>query len=495
MGNSRIMMLQMLGSPERVLEILSEANPWWESGTVPETLTAAYRRRDFFVIRGKLQGRPITALAGPRQVGKTTIIYQLIQDLLSNGWDPKRILFVSFDLPSLGLYSQQPLNDAIRTYEERVLREPLRTLDGPVYIFLDEITKTVNWHRDLKGWYDFRYPIRFLISSSSNSELQSGASESLTGRVATHLLMTWKFVDVMSLRAGDPGVNDPYLEARSALPVSLRKRDAGPIFSKLKGARPISARQRMALRTALDWYLLVDGYPELIRSDDLHHCARRLDEYVKLTLAQDLYRFHKIRSTTRVLEDLLSLVAGQSGGLASYTQLAEPLGLDERTLAEYLDYLEGAFLISRAYYYSKRRDARLRKMRKIYVPNPGLLNVFLGRVDPAVLKDPNEMGRLVESVVHGYAKRLAFNLSPGPSPPIYYWRDRHDHEVDIVIEYQGNPIPIEVKYRPDPKRDLDGLRHFIEEKNPPFGIVVTRDLLDFEPPVLYVPFADFLLLA
>jgi predicted AAA+ superfamily ATPase len=485
----------MVSSPERILEILSSANPWWESGSVPDTLTAPYRRRDFFVIRGRLQGRPITALAGPRQVGKTTLMYQLIQDLLSQGVPPNRVLFTSFDLPGFGMHSEEPLNEAIRTYEERILREPLRTVRGPVYVFLDEITKIPNWHRDLKGWFDFRYPIRFLISSSSNSELQSGAAESLTGRVVTHLLLTWKFIDVISLRTGDHRINDAYLEARAALPISIRKRSAAPIFERLKAIRPISARQRIALRSALDWYLLVDGYPELIQLNDVNTCARRLDDYVKLTLAHDLYRFHKIRSTTRLLEELLSLVAGQSGGLANYTQLAQPLGLDERTLVEYLDYLEAAFLISRAYYYSKKRDSRMRKRRKIYVPNPGLLNIFLGRVDPTILKDPTEMGRLVESVVHGYAKRLAFNLSPGPSPPVYYWRDRHDHEVDIVIEFQGAPVPIEVKYRSDPKRDLEGLHHFIEEEAPPFGIVVTRDLLELQPPILYIPLVDFLMLA
>ena len=489
------MMLQMAEQPERLLELLSDANPWWEQGSVPDALAPPYRRRDFFVIRNKLQDKPITALAGPRQVGKTTLMYQLIKDLLAQGTDPKRILFVSFDLPGLGLYSPQPLNDAIRGFEERILREPLRTAGQPVYVFLDEITKLPNWHRDLKGWYDFHFPLQFLVSSSSNSELQSGASESLTGRVTIQLLLTWKFVDVMSLRTGDYRANDEYLQARSELEIALRKRDASGLFKRLKRIRPRPTRRRIALKAALEWYLLVDGYPELIQSDDAGRCARRLDDYVKLTLAHDLYRFHRIRSSTRVLEDLLSLIAGQSGGLANHRKLSEPLGLDERTLSEYLDYLEGAFMISRAYFYSRRRDTRLRKQRKIYIPNPGLLNVLRGRVDASMFTNSIEMGQLVESVVHGYAKRLAFNLSPGPLPPVYYWRDRHDHEVDVLIEYQGEPLPIEVKYRTDPKRDLEGMHHFIEEKRPPFGVVVTRDLLEYEPPILFVPLVDFLMLA
>jgi uncharacterized protein len=488
-------MLQMVEDPERLLQLLSEANPWWATGVVPDPLSPPYRRRDFFVVRNRLADRPIIALAGPRQVGKTTLMYQLITDLLAQQVPPQRILFVSFDLPGLGLHSNQPLNDSIRAYEERILREPLRTTHVPVYVFLDEITKVENWHRDLKGWFDLRLPLRFVVSSSSNSELRSGVAASLVGRVETQLLMTWKFVDVMSLRTGDYATNDGYLEARTELPSAIKKGDPKAFFERLKRTRPRSTKSRVALREALDWYLLVDGYPELIVSDDLSRCSRRLDDYVKLVLAHDLYRFHKIRSSTRVLEDLLTLIAGQTGGLANNRKLAEPLGLDERTLVEYLDYLEGAFLISRAYYYTKRRDSRLRKQRKIYVPNPGLLNVLRGTVDRSILTNPIEMGRTVESVVHGYAKRLSFNLSPGPTPPVYYWRDQHDHEVDVVIEYQGTPVPIEVKYRTEPKSDLEGIRHFIEEKSPGFGIVVTRDLLELEPPLLFVPFDDFLMLA
>ena len=189
------------------------------------------------------------------------------------------------------------------------------------------------------------------------------------------------------------------------------------------------------------------------------------------------------------------MIAAQSGGLANYSALAHPLGLDERTLAEYLDYLEDSFLISRAHFYSKSRSTRMKKMRKIYVPNPGLLNVFLGRVDRSILASPMEMGRLAESVAHGYAKRLAFNLSPGPSPPVYYWRDKRGRDVDSVLEHRGQPMPIEVKCRSDRKRDLEGLRSFIVEKNAPFGVVITRDDLDLDPPILYLPLTDYLMLA
>lgn len=489
------MMPEMPTDPERVLQILSEANPWWSGAPVPPSLAPPYRRRDFFVLRGKLDERPIVALAGPRQVGKTTLMYQLLRNLLERRVPPNRVLFASFDLPGLGLAAVDPLNDVIRTYEERVLQEPLRELDGPAYVFLDEITKARNWHQDLKGWYDFRYPLHFLVSSSSNSELASGASASLAGRVSTHLLLSWKFVDVMSLRTGDLQTNDAYLEARNAIPSAIRQRKPELLHSELARLRPRSARRRVSIESTLDWYLLVDGYPELAQQSDVSACARRLDEYVKLTLAHDLYRFHEIRSSTRVLEDLLSLIATQSGGLVSYAGLAEPVGLEQRTLVEYLDFLEEAFMISRASFYSRSRQSRLRKQKKIYVPNPGLLNVLRGRLDSSLLTSPADLGLVAESVVHEHAKRLAFNLGNGARPEVSYWRNRRGQEVDVVIEVGNQPLPIEVKFRAEPRQHLEGIRSFIEEKHAPMGLVITKDMLALDPPLVFLPLADFLMLA
>lgn len=486
------MVHQMPDDPDRLAQLLADANPWWESGRVPPGQAPPYRRRDFYVLRRRLDQKPITALTGPRQVGKTTLMHQVIQELLDDGVRSQDILYVSFDLPGLELVSDDPLSGSIRIFEERVLGEPLSGLRHPVFIFIDEITKGDHWDRRLKGWYDLHYNLRFLVTSSSGIELNKGLGASLVGRASTQLLLSWKFVDVLALRTGTrpPDV----LGARAALSEAVANRDAQRLYSRLRARRPRGGASRLASRRSLDWYLLVNGYPELIQESDPAYCAKRLDDYVKLTLIHDLYRFYNIRATTRVLEDLLALLAGQSGGLTSYRSIAETLGLEERTLSQYLDYLEGAYLISRASFYSGSRSTRGRRQKKIYIPNAGLLNVLRGRVDKAVLADSTEVGAIVETVVHTDAKRLAFNLSPGLSPEVFYWRDRHGHEVDVVINVGKTPLPIEVKYRNNPRQALDGIRHFIAEKSAPFGLVVNRDVLALEPPLLYLPLEDFLLM-
>ena len=478
---------------DEILRLLADSNAWWNFGTVPRELTHPYHRRDFFVLRDELRTRPIVALGGPRQVGKTTLLYQLIEHLLTSGVDRSHILFVSFDLPGLHSVAVDPLNDCLNVYIERVLGVSPRDLKHGAYVFLDEITKIQNWHRSLKGWFDLRYPLKFLISSSSLSELRDGASASLAGRVSTHLMLSWKFVDVLMKRTQDDRWNDTSLRLRESIQAAVDRDDPRPLHKRLGATDLVSTGSRATLGSTVDHYLLVDGFPELLDSRNLHWCARRLTEYLQLTLANDLYRFYQVRATG-TFESLLGLIARESGQLVSYRNLAETLGTQERTVIEYLDYLERVYLVSQAQFFSESRAKRIRRQRKVYLTNPGLRNAILGSLDRRTLSDSASIGQLVEGVVHDHAKRLIYCLNPGPDPQAFYWRDRQNHEVDIVIRISGKPIPIEVKYRTDPSRGLEGLRAFLEETpESPFGIVVTKDLLDLRDKVLFVPLSRFLL--
>lgn len=477
---------------DEVLRILTQANPWWESQRVPRELTQPYHRRDFYVLRQDLRRQPIVALGGPRQVGKTTILYQLIEELLAAGVGSNRILFVSFDLPGLTGVAPDPITDCLNVYVERVLGRALREVDNEVYVFFDEITRIDNWDRSLKGWYDLRYPIRFVVSSSSLSELRAGSAKSLAGRISTHLLLSWKFVDVLMMRSGNDRWNDTGLRVRDSLRESVERGDPEPLFRRLGAIDLSSTSARAALRSTLDYYILTDGFPELIGKTDLHWCAHRLAEYLQLTIANDLYRFYNIRATG-TFEELLGLVARESGQLASYRQMAETLGVQERTVVEYLDYLERVHLVSQSQFYSQSRAKRVRRQRKIYLSNPGVRNAILGGVNRGTLSNAQSMGSIVESVVHEHSKRLVYCLEPGPEPSAFYWRDQRNREVDIVVEVAGKPIPIEVKYRTDPGRDLEGIRSFLAQSpSSPFGIVVTRDTLRRDGNLVFIPLPRFL---
>lgn len=484
----------MVTDSDDVYRLLIDANPWWADGKVPAGLSFEYRRRDYFVLRNELDSKPISAIGGPRQVGKTTLLYQLIDHLLASSVTPSRILFVSFDLPGLAATADSPLNDCLNVFADRVLGHPWRKGRDKIYVFLDEVTKVENWHRDLKGWFDLRYPVKFLISSSSFSELQSGSSMSLTGRISSHLLMAWKYVDVLMYLSGELGWNEIGLGMRDAFASAVQRRDPQIFERKIKQSSGAVTRGRATLRSALDRYLLTDGFPELIDLRDTRRASGRLREYLDLTIMNDLARVYQIR-TPGLFYDILGLLARESGQLVSYRNLAQLLNVQERTIVDYLEHLESVFLIAQAQFYSGSRAKRIRRQRKIVLANPGLQNALQGRLDRRTLTDPNLLGRLAEGVVHDHARRLVYCLNPGPKPEAFYWRDDHGHEVDVVISVDGKPLPIEVKYRSNPRQDLEGMHAFLEaHPDSPFGVVVTRDLLELRDRILFLPLTHFLLM-
>jgi len=115
---------------KRIIRILYNKNMWWSTQAVPNTLSKPYKRRDFYVLKDKILEKEITAVVGPRQVGKTTILYQLIEHLINDERvDPRRILFLSFDYPYLTTITETPMNDIFEIYHHQILHESVQNTD------------------------------------------------------------------------------------------------------------------------------------------------------------------------------------------------------------------------------------------------------------------------------------------------------------------------------------------------------------------------------
>lgn len=484
-----------------VLRALYEQNPWWVSGVVPEefikpikTLKNPFKRRDFFVLRNKLAEKEITAIIGPRQVGKTTILHQLVDFLIQEKKiDPKRVLYFSFDYPRLEPGTS--INDVIDTYATSVLREALQEIRAPIYVFLDEVCRVKGWSKLLKGWYDLKHPIKFVVSHSSSSEVFTGASESLVGRIAPYVMLPLKFVDVVRFHYGKTGevINHLSIRARAALAQAIKGGDVEEFFDSLKGVQSALTPYEDSLKALLQMYLLKDGYPGLLDESSLRVCTQKLKDYLSLTLYKDVVQIFGIRDPV-VLEELVVLFAAASSSLVEYSALSRTLSTKLDTIKNYLDYLEAVFLISRSEFYSKSRAARIRKRDKVYVTNVGLRNALLGQLEESLLGDITLVGKVVETLVHEHCLRLCFYLA-GPPAKLFYWRTPTGNEVDIVIEVSRKLMPIEVTYRADiGEKELRGINEFMKKHKPLFGIIVTRDTFDLRGEIVYIPLWLFLLM-
>ncbi|MCL6002207.1 MAG: AAA family ATPase, partial [Candidatus Thermoplasmatota archaeon] len=132
---------------------LEEFNHWWVRTLVDPDLALPFKRDIYDTIKSKMTSRFIISITGLRRIGKTTILYQIIDNLLTSGVDQSDILFFSFDERSADV------GDVIETYvtfQKKDLREQR------VFVFFDEIQKCEGWENELKKYYDLYPKLKFV---------------------------------------------------------------------------------------------------------------------------------------------------------------------------------------------------------------------------------------------------------------------------------------------------------------------------------------------
>jgi len=478
-----------------VIQVLNDLNPWWvdPGGVRPEP--PVYRRRLVVDLRRRLEGpgRLIQVVRGPRQVGKTTGIQQIVQDLLEGGTPPGDILFVRFDLQILR-EATAPLRTILRWYTENVRRRPLEK-GPPTLLFLDEVHKLPRWDQDVKHLGD-TYPLKMLLTGSSSVLVARGGRESLAGRVFTTELPPFHFREV--LECWKP-------EATEALPEAITFEDvfSGGLRSSAEALARLRPQQKLSLRRHLERYYVRGGYPRLHSGevgDDIW--AQYLVETVfENVLGADIPDLFPVENPGLLRHIYLSL-ARQTGREIAQTKLAQDAAAagyptNQPTIGRYVRYLVDALLVREFRRYPLARKASARVPSKITLTDLGVRNAVFRGAPSLWESDPRELGPLVETLVQGCVR--------GPGLQVHFFRDFENpkdrrtpvHEVDFVAErVDGSVIPLEVKFRKNIREeDLKGLTCFLSRLRAPLAVVVTRDFShwDQERKILFVPLPDFLL--
>jgi len=481
--------------PEEAIGVLRDLNPWWADPQVVRPVPPPYRRRTILEIGARLRsrGKLIEVLRGPRQVGKTTGVQQVIQDLLQGSVPSQDILFIRFDLEVL---RECPggLRTIVHWFAETIMQRKLGSGAEP-YIFLDEVHKLRRWDEQVKHLGD-TFAVRLVLTGSSSVLVARGGRESLAGRVFSTEIPPFLFREVVE--AWKPALAE-------VLPPPVRFGTAfEPEFSrvtaKLNDLRP---QQKLALSRHLERYFNRGGYPRL-HSGEVED--DRWADYLVQTvfdnvLGTDIPDLFPVQDP-RLLRHLYLSVARHSGTVISQpflTQEANAAGFrtTQPTVGRYLHYLADALLIRefRRYPLVKRRSARV--PAKIALTDLAVRNAIFRGAPSLWESDPAVLGPLVETLVQSVIRDV--NLQ------VHFWRD-HERpgdrktapvEVDFVAErIDGTPLPIEVKFRKriDPE-DTKAIRAFLSRFRAPHGIIVTRDLFQWDGSnrILFVPLLEFLL--
>ncbi|MFO0974649.1 MAG: ATP-binding protein [Phycisphaerae bacterium] len=404
-------------------DLILAQNPWWSGQPVP--VNPPFRRAMQRLLLREVRSpsiRRFELVVGPRRVGKTTLMSQIVADLLQSGVPARRIAWLRLDHPQL---MSDKLGDLVALLIDSQPDEKRPNVADPLYVFLDEIAYANNWSGWLKTFYDDNWPVRIIASGSSTATLRQEHRESGVGRWREWFLSPLLLHDYL----GISGVTTP---AADGEPRQL---------SSWRNVRSNLAPD--ALHERLLEYLLIGGFPELALASTQPQSQRIFraqevlrDDAITRSLYKDLSHAYSIQNPM-ALEKLLYILAGSVGGVFAVESVAGSVGVSQPTIDSYIRYLEEAGLIFVLPNYATSEETVQRRGRKVFLADSALRNAALQR-GSTPLRDPAELGILFENTVavhlHAYCRARQIRL--------YHWR--HGRlEVDFVVGHPSEPIAFE----------------------------------------------------
>ena len=364
---------------DKVIQRIIYENPWWQP---PNRIYEDYFRmshRDYFEpfeeIARDTSVRRAVVLMGPRRVGKTVMLYQLIQKLISDGVSPKKLCYISVDHP---IYNGLGLEDLFSH-----CREAAETDDpNGFYVFFDEIQYLRDWEVHLKVLVDSYRKSRFIVSGSAAAALRIKSNESGAGRFTDFLLPPLTFHEYLSLVGKSGLISDDDQD----------ESDPHDAFNTLERCSDLDELNRVFIT-----YLNYGGYPEVAVSSTIQSDPGRYikNDIVDKVLLRDLPILYGIQDIQE-LNSLFTTLAFNTANEVSLNELSKNSGVAKNTIKRYIEYLEAAFLIKRVH----RIDQSARRFQratyfKTYLTNSSIRSALFS---PVKQNDP-EMGNLVETAI------------------------------------------------------------------------------------------------
>lgn len=469
-------------SDEQVIKVLRQYNPWWRMPSAIKEESKPQKRLAYYEALKMLKHKSIrrfAVLSGVRRVGKTTIMYQIMEHLIEEGVNPKNILYATFDNPILKLVN---VESVLSIYE------CLYPIEGTRYLFFDEIQYTDNWELWMKVIYDSRKDIRLIATGSASPILEKGSTDSGTGRWSVLKIPTMSFYEYCRLL----GLEEPELPENLRITgfVKMSKAELGDIMSRFA-----------PLKNHFNRYLTIGGFPELVLSDDDIYAQRMLrEDVVDKVIKRDVLTLFHIRSPL-LMEKLFLYLCMNSTEIFNATTAAKELeNITVSTIDSYIEALEMSNLIYLAKPMDVGRKGSLKGKPKILIADAAIRNAVLMIED--ILSEESELGTMVETAVYKHI----MSFYQGSAAQIGYFRKAKDNqkEVDVVIELPRQKILCEVKYRNNSHISAtDAIVELCQDENSKVtnAFLITKQLEDFGiakhetvTPIFRVPAIAFLYL-
>ncbi|MBN2548543.1 MAG: ATP-binding protein [Anaerolineales bacterium] len=334
-------------------------------------------------LRDAITPGKVLVLYGPRQVGKTTLVMDLLASI------SLRSVFVNAD--------ELLYREALASQSRQRLGEVLGDAE---LLVIDEAQRVPDIGLNLKILVDSFPQAAILATGSASFDLANKISEPLTGRKITFTLYPVAYGEIQQTLG--------ILEARAQL----------------------------------ERWLVWGGYPAIITTGNPVIRQRLLGELVGSYLYRDILDFSGIRRADKI-SDLLRLLAFQIGQEVSIAELAASLALNRQTVEQYLDLLEKVFVIFKVGGFSRNLRKEVTKNSRYYFYDNGVRNSLIQNFNNLPLR--NDVGQLWENYL--MVERRKANQTAGRLVNAYFWRTYDQKEIDCIEEYGGQLYGYEFKWQ------------------------------------------------
>lgn len=417
--------------------LLTTWNPHFVNPSKGKWTDTVPREKYLDRIKRLMNLRHVIILTGVRRAGKSTLMHQLMQYLITDKNIPaKNIVYLFLEdvlvqqYLSLGWKLLEDLyNFYLETYNPQ----------GKVYLFLDEIQGVGDFNRWISSKYERQEPIKFILSGSRRSLIESESATVLTGRNIQIDVYPLNFYEYLLVK----GVK---VEGKASI----------------ESIRQANSSQQISILHHLNNYFKEGGYPEIVLTEDEEVKRELAASYYRDTVTRDVVLPNGVRNQQEV--EILGLqIMSDFTKTHTYSSLSRPQKLSVETTKAYLDYFQRAYLFfeSKHFSYKTKETQDVQRARKIYVVDNGLRNFNVPLLRP-------DFGQCAENIAYMELRKQ--------NAAIYYWKGKK--EIDFITMNPSLAF-YNVSYTDQPHdREVEGLVEGLHEFNLDFGVVLTRNYSD-----------------
>lgn len=382
---------------------------------------------------------PVLLVTGPRQVGKTTMLRNLADETRS---------YVTLDDPMVRAIAISDPTLFMQRYTPPIIIDEIQYAPN----ILPYIKMYVDEHKN-KGDY--------WLTGSQMFHMMKNVSESLAGRVG--------IINMLGLSNNEicGNLSRPYITDGNILIEKYKKskkQDLTDVFERIfKGSMP--------------------ALYDINQNEESYYAS-----YINTYLQRDIKDLTQVGDEMSFLK-FLTACAARTGQMVNYTDIAKDLGISSPTAKQWLSILVSSGIVTLLEPYYNNALKRVVKSPNMYFLDTGLCAYLTRWTNPQSLEVGAMSGAFFETYVVSEIIKSYYNA--GKRPPIYYYRDSDQKEIDLIIEQDGTLFPIEIKKSGTP--DKNAIKHFsvLEKTKKTIGtgnvICLSKDILPIDEKNWYVP--------